>query len=171
MKRRRRVPHARLALALALAAVGPAAAHQPSSAYLRLVVDPGRALEGSLEVALRDLEQVIGLDGNGDGAITWGELKARHSAIAAYVRSRLELEAPAGRCELHPQEHLVDQRADGAYAVVRFTASCPAGASATKLRYRLLFDVDPLHRGLLTIVGHGAEATAVLSPSRQDMEL
>ena len=86
-----------LAAALVVLATGPAAAHKPSDAYLRLIVDPGAAPHGSLDVALRDLELVVGLDGNGDGAITWGELKARHRAIAAYVQSRLVLDTPAGR--------------------------------------------------------------------------
>jgi hypothetical protein len=160
-----------LALALVLLATGPAAAHKPSDAYLRLAIDPGAAPHGSLDVALRDLDLVVGLDGNGDGAITWGELKARHPAIAAYVQSRLVLSTAGGPCELRPVEHMVDRHTDGAYAVLRFVAECPAAPSGLKLRYGLLFDVDPMHRGLLSVSRAGAVTTAVLSPAQPEIAL
>ena len=160
-----------LALTLALLATGPAAAHKPSDAYLRLTIDPGATPRGSLDIALRDLELVVGLDGNGDGAITWGELKARHRAIAAYVQSRLVLDTPVGPCELRPVEHLVDTHTDGAYAVLRFAAECPASAGRLALRYGLLFDVDPMHRGLLTVSRAGAVTTAVLSPDQPEIAI
>jgi hypothetical protein len=160
-----------LAVALVLLATGPAAAHKPSDAYLRLAIEPGAAPHGSLDVALRDLDLVVGLDGNGDGAITWGELKARHLAIAAYVRSRLVLDTPVGPCDLRPVEHLVDTHTDGAYAVLRFVAECPASAGRLALRYGLLFDVDPMHRGLLTVSRAAAVTTAVLSPDQPEIAL
>jgi HupE / UreJ protein len=160
-----------LAVALVLLATGPAAAHKPSDAYLRLAIDPGAAPHGSLDVALRDLDRVVGLDGNGDGAITWGELKARHRAFVAYVQSRLVLATPVGRCELRPLEQLVDTHTDGAYAVLRFVAECPAAPGELKLRYGLLFDVDPMHRGLLTVSRAGAVTTAVLSPAAPEIAL
>ena len=167
----------RLLLGLALlllpfASVGPAAAHKPSDAYLRLAVDARGGIEGSLDVALRDLDLVVGLDGNGDGAVTWGELRARHGAIAAYALSRLTLRTAAGPCGLHPVGHLVDEHTDGTYAVLRFTAACPPGGTAADgltLRYGLLFDVDPMHRGLLTVTaGGGTAQAAVLSPERPE---
>jgi len=160
-----------LAASLVLLATGPAAAHKPSDAYLRLAIDPGATPHGSLDVALRDLDLVVGLDGNGDGAITWRELKARHLALAAYVQSRLVLDTPGGPCELRPVEHLVDTHTDGAYAVLRFVAECPTSPGRLTLRYGLLFDVDPMHRGLLTVSRAGAVTTAVLSPDRPEIAL
>ncbi len=68
----------------------PGFAHKPSDSYLTLVVQDQK-IEGQIDIALRDLEVAIGLDTNQDGAITWGELRSRHAAIAAYVLSRLEI--------------------------------------------------------------------------------
>ena len=150
-----------LALLLCLAA-GAAAAHKASDAYLRLTVEPD-AVAGSLDVALRDLELAIGLDGNGDGALTWGEVKGRHAAIAAYVAERLAFARGGSPCALRVTEHLIDRHTDGAYAVVRFAADCP-GEGPLTLRYALLFDRDPTHRGLLSIDAGGAVTAAVLSP-------
>jgi hypothetical protein len=55
-------------------------AHKPSDSYLTLIVHEV-TIEGQWDIALRDLDYAIGLDMNGDGAITWGELRARHPVI------------------------------------------------------------------------------------------
>jgi hypothetical protein len=46
---------------------------------------------------------------------------------------------------------LTDQHVDGGYAVLRFAAACPEPTSAFLIRYTLLFDQDPNHKGLLTL--------------------
>ena len=59
-------------------------AHKPSDSYLTLKVE-GDRIEGQWDIALRDLDFALGLDANQDGAITWGEVKAKHNEIAAYA--------------------------------------------------------------------------------------
>ena len=82
-----------LALALGLMAfVAGAQAHKPSDSYLSIVTT-GDRVQGRWDIALRDLEFAIGLDANGDGEITWGELKAKHADIASYALARLKLSA------------------------------------------------------------------------------
>src|SRR5258706_14455953 len=109
-------------LLLALAA-SAAQAHKPSDSYLALSVD-GAALRGQWDIALRDLEFAIGLDSNGNGEITWGELKARRKDIEAYAFSRLNVLADGKSCALNAADLLVDEHSDGAYAVLRFAADC-----------------------------------------------
>src|SRR6185503_5747851 len=81
----------RCAGALLLALLSSAAqAHKPSDSYLTITqTDAG--FEGRWDIALRDLDFALGLDANGDGAITWGEVRAKHAAIAAYAGARLRL--------------------------------------------------------------------------------
>jgi hypothetical protein len=156
-----------LALLLWLAA-GTAAAHKASDAYLRLAVGPG-TVTGAIDVALRDLELAVGLDADGDAAVTWGEVRARHPAIAAYLTERLVLDR-GGPCALRVAEQLIARHTDGAYAVARFAADCP-GTGPLRLRYGLLFEQDPLHRGLLTAEFAGAVTTTVLSPEAPETVL
>src|SRR5688572_22999369 len=118
----------------------PASAHKPSDSYLSLDVK-GNAVAGQWDIALRDLDFAIGLDANGDGAITWGEVRARHTDIAAYAMSRLQLSAEGKNCPATATEHLIDDHTDGAYAVLRFTANCPAIAQTLEARYGLFFDI------------------------------
>ncbi len=156
-----------LALLTALALWStPAGAHKPSDSYLSLAVVTDGVIDGRWDIALRDLEYAIGLDGNNDGAITWGELRARHAAVAAYALSRLQIRADGGACAMAPSDHLVDHHSDGAYAVLRFTVDCPDSVESFDIRYGLLFDLDPQHRGLVRVDSGGDTLTAVLSPAR-----
>ncbi len=154
-----------LSLVLALAAT-TAQAHKPSDSYLALRVD-GAALRGQWDIALRDLEFAIGLDADGNGAITWGELRARRKEIEDFALNRLKFNAGGRTCTTANTDFLVDEHSDGAYAVLRFDADCGAPPpAAIELSYSLFFDLDPTHRGLLRIERGGTTQTAVLSPDR-----
>ena len=124
-----------LALALLTSAATPALAHKPSDSYLKISVQEN-VVEGQWDIALRDLDHAIGLDGNDDGSITWGELRARQDSIATYAISRLRIERGDSPCSLVPAAHLVDEHSDGAYAVLRFVAHC-AAAAEDAARHRL----------------------------------
>ena len=161
----------RVLIALLLALFRAAAyAHKASDSYLALSVD-GAQISGQWDIALRDLEFAIGLDADGNGEITWGELRARHEAIAAYALGRLALRIGGGSCTPRVGEQLVDDHTDGAYAVLKFTATCPAASTELEIDYRLLFDLDPQHRGLLKLTNAGAVQTGVLSPERSSQRV
>jgi hypothetical protein len=160
MMRLRTILH--LVLSLCACAAMPAMAHKASDSYLALQVK-GREVTGQWDVALRDIDFAIGLDASGDGDITWGEVQARHADIAAWALGRLKLER-GGDCSLQAAELLVDNHTDGAYAVLRLTGTCPSDSPVLALSYRLLFDIDQLHRGLLRLEVDGVSHTSVLGP-------
>jgi hypothetical protein len=141
----------------------PVWAHKLSDSYLSLHVHGGQ-VQSQWDIALRDLDYAIGLDRDGDGAITWGELRSRHVAIATYALSRLAFSGDDTRCETYAREQRVDYHSDGAYAVLRFQADCGHAPRTLSLRYDLFFDLDPQHRGLLRL-GEGLTRTAILARS------
>lgn len=154
-----------LFLCVALAAsAGSAAGHLASDSYLHIDIDPDGGITGQWDIALRDLDVAVGLDSNLDGDITWGELRTRRSAVENYAFSRLSITDAAGACRLRPRDLMVDYHAGSAYAVMPFAADCPAAGGELTLRYRLLFDLDPTHRGLLTVAGRGSVTSDVLTP-------
>ena len=159
---------AALLLVAALLHAAPSHAHSASSSYLHVDV-AGRWLSVQWSIALRDLDYAIGLDTDGDGAITWGELRQHAEAIDAYALARLRLTADGAPCVAGVVTNLADQLSDGAYAVLRFRASCAAQPTQVSVHYALLFDLDPLHRGLLSLSVGGVPHAYALSPARQDV--
>jgi hypothetical protein len=155
-----------LALLLFLCA-GVASAHKPSDSYLILSVHSGDStIAGQWDIALRDLDLALDLDADRDGAITWGELRARERDLFSYALGRLTLGSEAAPCATTPVDLLVDEHSDGAYGVLRFTAQCAVAVSRLDIGYQLLFDLDPSHRGLLRLDVGGVSRSAVLSPEQ-----
>jgi len=150
-----------LLLVVALVAT-PALSHKASDAYLTLERG-GTSLRGQWDIALRDLDNAIGLDANGDGDITWGEVRARHADIAAYALQRLAISSGGERCALSPTAHSIDTHTDGTYAVMAFSGKCPVAGPTLAIDYRLFEGLDPQHRGLLNLIEHGASRSVVFS--------
>src|ERR1700730_839747 len=150
--------------------VAPAHAHKPSDSYLALSVQ-GEHVSGQWDIALRDLDFAIGLDADGNGEIIWGEVKAKHREIAAFALARLAIAAGDLGCPATVTEHLIDNHSDGAYAGLRGAADCPAVPQILTVKYTLLFDLDPQHRGLLRLEEQGRTHTAVFSPDHDTWRL
>jgi hypothetical protein len=130
----------------AAAWLAPAAhAHKPSDSYLTLSV-VGDRIEGQWDIALRDLDYALSLDTNQNGEITWGEVKAKHAEIAAYAFAHLRVGPASAPCAARGGEQLIDNHSDGAYSVLRFTATCAAVPKTLVVDYRLFFELDPQHR-------------------------
>lgn len=137
-------------------------AHKPSDSYLTLKIE-GDKVDGQWDIALRDLDYALGLDASQDGDITWGEVKAKHADIAAYALARLRLGPASAPCPTRVAEQLIDKHSDGAYSVLRFTATCAAAPKTLVVNYRLFFDLDPQHRGLVRLEYQGATRAGILS--------
>ena len=152
---------------VALACIGVthvAHAHKPSDSYLT-ITQSGDGLSGRWDIALRDLDFAIGLDADGDGALTWGEVRARHGDIAAYALAHLMLSADDQPCSLKAGTQMLEDHTDGTYTVVPLVIACPsASPSKLAIRYTLFADLDPQHRGLLNLQAHGLARTTVLDP-------
>lgn len=170
MSKHRRRWAAGLALALGLA--GGAAAHKPSDSYLSIEVG-AEGLQGRWDIALRDLDFALGLDADGNGELSWGEVRARHNEIAAYASARLDVQADGQPCAVTVGPQAIDHHTDGAYSVLPLTLDCAAAPATLDLRYTLFADLDPQHRGLLKLRSAGGTRAAVLGPqaSTQHFEL
>ena len=134
-------------------------AHKASDAYLQL--DGGAGTTSlRIDVALRDLDVALDLDTDGDGKLTWREVRLAWPLIETYLRTRVELEG----CPLAPETHGLERRIDGVYAALTLQSTC-APAQPPAIRYGVLDDVDPTHRGIARISWAGqAAALRVLVP-------
>ena len=155
-----RMTLALLALAASALAATPAHAHKASDAYLFAESAPkGSRLRW--DIALRDLDAALPLDTDGDRQLTWREVRAAWPAIDALALAALAV----GDCRFRIDSHALEQRQDGAYAVLLMSTPCRIDA-ATPVRYTLFNDVDPTHRGILRVrQAAGEEAVRVLDPT------
>ena len=154
-------------LALLSFSATPVFAHKESDAYLTLRTDPAapNVLHGQFDIALRDLAFVIDIDSNQDSSVTWGEVKAHRDAIERYALGGLTIKGDGLTCETHPTGQRVDAHNDGAYDVIDFDAVCDKEIpNRLAIDYRLFQDVDPYHRGIVTIHAGDRVAGAVLGP-------
>ena len=151
------------ALLLALLA-GPALAHKSSDAYVTLQVH-GDTVTQRIDVALRDIDRDLALDGNDDGVLDWGEVRRRWPEIQALATQGLQVRADGQACVAQgtapPQ---LDTHTDGRYAVLETTLHCPAAVRRLTLDYRLFASSDADHRGILRIDAGGNTRSAVLVP-------
>jgi HupE / UreJ protein len=143
-----------------------ALAHKPSDSYLTMSVPAsGSDVAVRWDIALRDLDYVLQLDRDNDGALTWGEVRARGDDITKYATANLTLSSKDKPCALTTAAPMqLDKHSDGTYAVLSLTAACGAAITeALQVKYSLLFDVDPSHRGLVQWLAPGEkEALSVI---------
>ncbi|MFS8137327.1 MAG: HupE/UreJ family protein [Thermomonas sp.] len=155
------------ALLGALLLPGSALAHKESDAYLALRTDPAapHVLHGQFDIALRDLAFVIDIDSNHDSQVTWGEVRAHRDAIERYALEGLTIKGDGLTCVLTATDQKINSHNDGAYNVIFFDALCDKEIpSRLTVVYDLFKDVDPYHRGIVTIHAGDRVANAVLGP-------
>ena len=162
--------HSLLRALLLFALTAPALAHKSSDSYLRIDVAQSH-LTGAWDIALRDLDFALALDADGDGALTWGEVREARAHIFDYALSRLHLQTNEVSCPINADDLLIDQHSDGAYAVLRFHAQCTQTVDVLSIDYQLLFELDAQHRGLLRLTTHGATQSAVFGPDTRVQKL
>ncbi|HSZ08630.1 MAG TPA: HupE/UreJ family protein [Steroidobacteraceae bacterium] len=163
----------RLSWLPALVLAAPLAqAHIASNGFLTLQVEHAQ-VSGALELAIRDGELAVGLDRDGDGKVTWGELRASQTALQNYVLQHLHLAGADGPCRMGFSSVQVNERVDGNYLWLPFTAACGRVGTHLSIDYTVLDAEDPSHRGLLTLSSNGATQTAVLggAPAARLFEL
>ncbi len=151
----------RLALALTVLLAAAAHAHKASDAYLTL--DYRGAAKLRVDLALRDLDDDLGLDSNGDGAITWAEVQARLPAVDEKLGQRVRVEG----CTFSATSHGITPHSDGNYLVVEGPLACATGPVV--LTYSLFFERDPQHRALVRLLLGSTDQTLIATPDARTL--
>lgn len=159
---------ARLCLAaLALTAAVPALGHKASDAYLDLR-GVGESIDVRWDVAIRDIDSLVSLDADADGQVRWSDLSTRLVPVTerlfAGIGFTTSVDGLDRSCPAGPVTPALAQRSDGAYLALRFSIRCPGGRpSRLGVDYRLLADLDPTHRAIVSVDATGG--LTVLRPT------
>lgn len=150
------------AAALVLLCSAAAHAHKASDAYLTL--DFRGAPKLRVDLALRDLDDDLGLDASGDGAITWAEVHARVPAIDEKLARGVQIDG----CAFSPRSHGVTPHSDGNYLVVEGPLKC-SDTAGVRVTYSLFFERDPQHRALVRLLLGATDQTLIATPSSREL--
>lgn len=142
-----------------------ARAHNPSKSYLSLTCDTN-GISGQWDIPLADLQSVVPLDLDHDGIITWEELRGGYGAVTAYGLARLTMTADGQTAALRitDAEPAIEDFADGAYVRLSFAVENVPRPKSLTVDYRLFFDINSLHRGMLRLECDGRTQTAIFTP-------
>lgn len=151
-----------------LTASGMAAGHKASDSFLYLDNGP---TELRIDVALRDLALLTGIDSNGNRQISGQELRQARPEITRTVESALSFSNSSGNCDLAGRKWGISEHSDGFYSAARYAIQCPDGEPPRALEYNLLFEQDALHRGLVSLDDDGQKRLTVLGPDSRTLDL
>ncbi len=140
---------------LALLWVGSVQAHETSRAALKITPAeaPGQAMSVVWEIALADLDVLLDLDRNLDGALTIDEFNAGRAAMIRLTESSLTFDVGGHVCT--PVD-VTAGRAYGdraSYGQLAFWLDCDQAAGPLQLDYRLFQGLDANHRVLVNSGG------------------
>jgi hypothetical protein len=136
-------------------------AHVASNGFLAMSVD-GDQVHGSIEIAVRDVELAIGTGAGPDGKVTWGALKGGERRLDEYLAQHLTMTAQGHACPVTLHSMQLNDRVDGTYVWLPFSASCAVAIESLSIHYTVLEGIDPSHRGLLTLTAGPVAQTGVL---------
>jgi hypothetical protein len=151
-----------------------ASAHEPSKSYLNLNLDSNQ-ITGQWDIPLRDLQTAVSLNPNSSGVVTWEDLNARYKKITAYAVAHLKIIVDGKPVvpRFTEAELTVEDFPEGSYVEIPFVVEGLRDPRKLELDYRLFFDLNSLHRGLLRLEFQNKTQSAVFSPNRptQQFEL
>ena len=143
-------------------------AHHPSTSFLEITSN--EELHISWDISARDLEFAIGLDADGDGTITWGEVNSNRDAVIKYLKSNLLFGASNNDCAWGSEELMVNMLSDGGYIRLNAVLSCTNGLPPFFV-YKLFQTIDANHRGLAIIKNSQGTFNRVLVPGSEEISL
>jgi hypothetical protein len=150
-------------LAPLLLAAAPAIAHRGSESQLDLTVDAER-IHGVWRIGLHDLgsaEPGAAELTDLDAARAW---LSQRPDLAARLGSRLVLKADEAACpQVAPPVATPEVQGGKLLLVLDLGARCPSAPRKLTVGYRLLFDTDPLHQGLMRLVAGSLLRPAVFT--------
>lgn len=150
--------------------ISTADAHSQSYGFLNLTLQSD-SLEGTVGLAVRDLDTLFDLDENHDGKITWGEFRSRETEIAKAVMDGISVSAASKACALAPRPALTDSKGGETYIIVPFDGRCAASGGTIDIGYNLLFDADAQHRGLVNLKTAAGIENFVMTPAARQVSV
>ncbi len=142
-----------LSAAVMVASTGAVLAHALGEGVVFLSIQKD-TIEGHVDFPLTDVNDIVFAGEVNDGILTPEELDQRIGRLKDYIAERVSIAMPEGALTFRFTGHEVVEPPKVPFGFVQVFFSVdtlPAVPSVLEIRYSALFDVSPLHRGLLVI--------------------
>lgn len=136
-------------VAIALLMFGsPVHGHTQASSYLTLDMTDADAATLTADLALSDVAQLLPLDADGDGQLTWGELRNQQSSVYTQIQNALSLQRGGEDCSTaaDPAQLALVTYSGTQHMSARFAVTCPNDSARIGMGFDLFFAIDPNHR-------------------------
>lgn len=151
----------------ALLLAAPAAAHQDTTAYSGMVIRENGDVEYSLKIPVEDLAEAVGRHGH--TSLNAPEVRAAEELLFRHFQPLVGMTSRGQPCPV--ERNGIDVPEDyRLYGELRFIFHCAAKAPVT-LDYRVFFDIDPGHVGVLNVESTGGKSRAELIIERPRWEV
>ena len=125
-------------------------AHELSSGYLTLNAGEENTYSGELLLKPDDIGQVAGLDTNGNGALTWGEIHQNQPLLERYITKVLSIRVDDSPCEINLSMPNIRSVSGDSYLVSPIQVMCESGGTLG-IHYDGIFEHSPTHKLLVNV--------------------
>jgi len=149
--------------------------HELSTTFASMQANQNGSVQGELKLDLLDLKDVLALDLNLDGKLTWGEIQESGSLIQRYVSDGLRFRMAEKGCLLNVKPSFELQELSGvSYLIVAFESICDS-VGILEIDYSLLFDAAANHKAIFSLIVEEQEHVFIIDDSSKtysiDIEL
>jgi hypothetical protein len=142
----------------ALLLAAPAGAHQDTVAHSRMVIRANGDVEYALKIPVEDLAETLGRPSH--AALNAPEVRGAEDLLFRHFQPLIGITSAGAPCPVERRGIDVPED-ERLYGELRFVFRCPAGAPVT-IDYRVFFDIDPGHVGMLEVESPGGKTRAEL---------
>jgi hypothetical protein len=151
----------------ALLFAAPAAAHQDTVAYSRMVIRENGDVEYALKIPVEDLAEALGRPEH--ATLNAPEVRGAEAQLFRHFQPLVGMTSGGEPCPVERNGIEVPED-DRLYGEMRFVFHCDPGAPVT-IDYRVFFDIDPGHMGMLQVETPGGKTRAELIIERPRWEV
>ena len=151
----------------ALLLAAPARAHQDTVAHSRMVIRANGDVEYALKIPVEDLAETLGRPSH--AALNAPEVRDAENLLFQHFQPLISMTSAGAPCPVERRGIDVPED-ERLYGELRFVFRCPAEAPVT-IDYRVFFDIDPGHVGMLEVESPGGTARAELIRERPRWEV
>jgi hypothetical protein len=127
-----------------------ASAHRLGEGYIFVNISED-GVHGEITATLKDLDRVLSLDLDGDGVVSDEEVRAGRDRIFDYVATNISISAPNGENVVQLGDMSLENLDLGRFAAISYESASLDVRQDIVVRYSMLFDADPSHRGFLVL--------------------